>query len=544
MNGFDVTDQLWLLGRQADGRVTDFSIRSILANAHKLVGVTGDLPTQTFALTRLLLAVLHGALDGPRDLDEWAELWQADTLPMSLIDEYLDRYRDRFDLFHRETPFMQVADLRTSKGETSDLSKLIADVPNGVPMFATRRGAITLSYPEAARWLVHCHAFDPSGIKSGAIGDQRVKGGKGYPIGVAWSGLLGGVLLAGATLKDSLLLNLVAADFTRCLRDPATDRPAWERPPSTAAEEVLGGRRPDGPVDLYTWQSRRIRLVPEGDRVVRVLIANGERLTPQNRTGSEPHTAWRRSEPQEKKLRAPGPVYMPREHDPDRAIWRGLQSLLPGTSPGRGTSTGERWVAPAIMEWLAHLVEERVVAADHVVRVEATGMVYGSNSSVVDDVVHDTLRLRALLARHGASNLAAVVTSCVDVADRGARAVGNLVGDLVAAAGGDGAGLRSRAIERMYATCDAPFREWLSEVGLEMDSVSLQTRWHETVRRLASAAAAELLQAISPAAWEGRTVRGSILTAAHAEARFWRDLRLALPYAFPTPATSSPIPAA
>src|SRR5947199_72580 len=126
--------------------------------------------------------------------------------------------------------------------ETAELSKLISDVPNGAPMFTTRIGGdLSVPYAEAARWLVHCQAFDPSGIKAGAVGDDRVKGGKGYPIGVAWSGLLGGVLLEGRTLKETLLLNLIAADFDVCGRDPAVDLPVWERPPVTAAEEAPGG---------------------------------------------------------------------------------------------------------------------------------------------------------------------------------------------------------------------------------------------------------------------------------------------------------------
>src|SRR5699024_2697574 len=72
----------------------------------------------------------------------------------------------------------------------------------------------TLPIPpgEAARWLVHCMAFDISGIKSGAVGDPRVKGGKGYPIGIGWSGWLGGLYFEGDTLFQTLMLNTVLSD--------------------------------------------------------------------------------------------------------------------------------------------------------------------------------------------------------------------------------------------------------------------------------------------------------------------------------------------
>jgi CRISPR type I-E-associated protein CasA/Cse1 len=56
-----------------------------------------------------LLAIVHGAVKGPRDIDQWAELWEADQLPIDDIRQHLERYRSRFDLLHQETPFFQVA---------------------------------------------------------------------------------------------------------------------------------------------------------------------------------------------------------------------------------------------------------------------------------------------------------------------------------------------------------------------------------------------------------------------------------------------------
>jgi CRISPR system Cascade subunit CasA len=536
---FDLVHEPWLRVRDLRGRPDELGILRTLGLAYKLSGLSGDVPTQTFALTRLLLAVLHGALAGPRDDDEWAELWAAEKLPVAPVAEYLAARRGRFDLFHPETPFLQVAGLHTASGATTGTPTLIADVPNGRKFFTTRLGVdFSLTYAEAARWLVHCQAFDISGIKTGAVGDDRVKGGKGYPIGLAWGGLLGGVLLDGATLKETLLLNLMACNFSEYPRDPQIDRPVWERDPVTAAEEVSGGRPPTGPVDIYTWQSRRIRLIPADGRVGDALICNGERLTPQNMHGVEPHTAWRRSEPQEKKLGRPL-VYMPREHDPDRAIWRGLQSLLPGTASRQKADAADA-VSPGILDWLGHLSVEAMISDDHAVRVRAVGMIYGSNNSVTDDIVDDTLSLRAVLARQDAEQLAGVATSCVQAAEKAAWVLGNLAGDLAAAAGGDGRGPHSRARERVYAELDSPFRRWLAALRADSDTVAIQTDWHKTVRLLVQAAAEDLLSRVPPACWEGRTVRGRVLTAAHAAARFRRDLREALRFAYPAHPLAAP----
>ncbi|SDH19622.1 type I-E CRISPR-associated protein Cse1/CasA [Pseudonocardia oroxyli] len=533
---FDLIYEPWIPCRERDGAIVEYGLLRTLGHAHELVGITGDLPTQAFALTRLLLAVLHAAIDGPRDLDEWEQLWEEDKLPVAQIEQHLALHRNRLDLFHPEAPFMQVADLRTAKGDMSDLSKLVADVPNGEPFFTTRLGGdLTLTFAEAARWVVHCQAFDISGIKSGAVGDERVKGGKGYPIGVGWSGNLGGVLVEGRTLRETLLLNLIAADFGPG-RAVSTDRPVWERPPVGAAEEMPGGRVADGPVDLFTWQTRRIRLAAEGDRVTRVLLANGEKITPQNKNRFEPHTAWRRSEAQEKKPGATAVVYMPREHDPDRSIWRGVSSLLPAlaamSAPQKGQPASA--LSPTVVEWLGFLSTEEVLAKDFPVRLRAIGMVYGSQNSVVEDVVHDSIALRALLAERGAGDLAGTVESCVRSAERAALAVGGLAADLIAAAGGEGGGHRSRTLESVHAWLDPLFRDWLFSLRPDVEVLEAQETWHREVRDVVVGVARELLADISPAAWEGRMVRNQLLTAAHAESRFWTSLRDALPYAFTT----------
>jgi CRISPR system Cascade subunit CasA len=197
-----------------------------------------ELATQTFAILRLALAVLHRATDGPPGQAAWQALWRDTRLPLTDIADYLDIVRDRFDLLHPRQPFYQVADLRPGKATAFGLERLIADVPNGLPFLTTRAGPGLASIPpgEAARWLVHCQAFDPSGIKTGAVGDPRVKGGRGYPIGVACVGALGGVHLEGATLRETLLLNLlpVAPGWQRA---DNRDLPVWERPPQVAAEE-------------------------------------------------------------------------------------------------------------------------------------------------------------------------------------------------------------------------------------------------------------------------------------------------------------------
>jgi CRISPR system Cascade subunit CasA len=535
MHEFDLLAWPWILVRRLDGRIEEVGLQELFASAHETQTVVGEVPTQTFALVRLLLAILHRAVDGPPDSRDWAALWRATTLPVAPVADYLGAFRGRFDLLHPTTPFYQVADLRTANNEVFGLERLIADMPTGEPMFTTRlkTGVDKISLAEAARWLVHCQAFDPSGIKSGAVGDPRVKRGKGYPIGTGWAGSLGGILVEGRTLRETLLLNLIPDD-SPYVRSREGDVPVWERTPQTASEEVVGGREPCGRLDLYTWQSRRIRLFGDQAGITEVIIANGDPLKPRNRFDVEPLSTWRRSRPQEKALRIT-PVYLPREHDPERAIWRGLAALLPGGQGRQGKEAAEA-LPPVILRWIGQAQYSGDLAEDQQVRTRAIGMRYGKNQSTTIEIIDDAVDMSVVLLTESNRQLAATAVAAVEDADRGARAYGHLAANLASAAGGDGAGPDSRAREQAYAALDAPFRSWLVQLGAGTDPLQAHRHWHQTARSILLDLGRDLVAQAGPVAWVGRQVGppDSRRHVSSPEADIWfrRQIRKAYPLAY------------
>ena len=373
---------------------------------------------------------------------------------------------------------------------------------------------------------MHCQAFDPSGIKSGAVGDERVKGGKGYPIGVAWCGWLGGVGVEGATLFHTLLLNLPLGSS---LDDVTPDLPVWERPPQTSASD--GRPAPTGPVDLLTWQSRRIRLGHDGERVTAVLIANGDALHPRNMFHHEYMTAWRRSQAQEKARGSSDPIFMPRQHQPDRALWRGLDALLSDASGADSPMTSKpgRW-----LEWLAELRQEHRLRRDLPVRIRAVGMHYGSQSAVTDDIVDDVLALSvAVLSSPGVKALALDAGRDADAA---VRAVASLAEELAEAAGAEAAAYRSSAFDQGYAALDSPYRRWVSTLSSDSEWDEVRAAWQADVRAALTQLSRDLVRNAGQAAWIGRQdSRGSgtiYLDAAVAENGFHHRLRQSLPLAY------------
>ncbi|GAA4898984.1 type I-E CRISPR-associated protein Cse1/CasA [Streptomonospora salina] len=535
---FDLTTRPWIPVQRLDGTEQELSLHDLLQHTASLRRIVGDVPTQEFALVRLVLAIVHDAVDGPTDTDEWSQ-YREDGLPAEVLSAYLDEHRDRFDLLHPQTPFFQVADLRTAKDEVFSLDRIVADVPNGDPFFTMRaRGVDRLGFAEAARWVVHAHAFDPSGIKSGAVGDPRVKGGKGYPQGVGWAGNLGGVLAEGATLQETLLLNLVAADVDN-LRIDADDRPAWRRDPAGAApaEDTELAARPTGVRDLYTWQSRRLRLQYDADGVYGALLAYGDPLPARNMHNREPMTAWRRSPAQEKK-HSLAQVYLPREHDPARSAWRGLAALVTGrVTGGEQRQEAAALVRPRILDWVARLANEGFLEADHPIRPRLFGAVYGTQQSVIDEIVDDGVAMAVVLLHERDDGLGQTAVDAVNDAEKAVTVLGDLAQRLAQAAGAESDGPRATARDLGFAELDGPFRDWLAAIAPGDEPEDKHTEWQHRARRHIRDLGKQLVDQAGDAAWTGRLIETKQntfwLTAGGADLRFRADLNKALPMTAP-----------
>jgi CRISPR system Cascade subunit CasA len=534
--GFNLLDEPWIVALGPNGQECELSILDVFAQAPRLVTFGGEVPTQGFAITRLLLAFLHRAIDGPADQDEWADLWNAPELPMDRIRDYADRVRHRFDLFDTKAPFFQVSDLRTAKGTMSGLKKIVADYPDREPHFTTRSATSlsSISSAEAARWLVHVHAFDPRGIKTGAVGDLKMQEGKGFGSSIGWSGQIGGVLPEGRDLRETLILNLVARDVPSYVRiGDRDDVPPWERPVDDA---MWDDKRPvHGAIDLYTWQTRRVRLAGGRSGVVDALVAKGDTIEPQNLHGVDPHTAWQYREPASKKLGVG--EYRPVAHNPDRRVWAGLEALLPSVHGQRSRSGGpERYRPPGVMQWICELVQERHLPADLVIRTRVVGAQYHprKDKTSYGEVVHDRLPLAVAVLREDDPALGQTAVNAVGDAEQTAGAVWRFAENLAQAAGAEpksGAGDQAR--EQLYAGLDQPYRRWLAGLGIGIDPVAVRAEWQGTVQAVCRPVVDELLQAAGPAAWVGRTVNNRLVNVALAEAWFNAALRKALPHAFP-----------
>lgn len=538
---YNLLDEEWIPVLLTDGGVEKVGILGAFERAYDIEDLACELPTQKIAIQRVLLAICYRVVPLANKKD-WKKLRRA-GLSMEAIRAYLEKWRDRFYLFGGRYPFMQAPDLRTPKGVVSGLEKIIADVPNGEQLFTTRHGwALKRITPaEAAVWVIHTQAYDPSGIRSGAVGDDGMKDGKGYSIGPAWCGQTGTVWLRGDNLEETLMLNLVVAD-TVCLQGPSpqSDEAActWE---SEAVETAMrrdysreGKPAPNGIgiPRLLTWHSRRMRLHGDRDGVTGVVLAQGDKLGPQNMQRFEPMSLWRYSQPQSKKFKEH--IYMPAKHEPGRAFWRNLPSTLPVTEkiPGFDKSEQQKFQQSATLLFQTHL---KTLELDFParIRLEAVGMTYGEREASIKDLYHDQMTLAKVLLEEEGKALAYLVTKQVYKVEEVAKAIGILGANLSRAAGESGKeagkGAEKRAKESFFALIDDPFRSWLASLDGNSDVEDKEREWIETARRIAKQIAGELIASAPRSAITGRDTGKTYMSSGIAENFFNKELNKTLP---------------
>ena len=284
----------------------EIGLLEALLNAHTITRIETPSPLEEAALHRLLLAVLHRALMGPRRLEDVLDWWRAGRFPEGPIRDYLNRFRDRFFLFHPEAPFFQVADL--PEENALPWSKLLPELASGnnPTLFdhTTEEDVPKATYAQAARALLVHQTF--------ALGERLrrfgVASAKDAP--VARPALF---LPTGGNLLETLLLNLVP--YT-----PEEDAPIWEVPPLRLAE-LEGGRTKwpiAGRTRVYTWPARGVRLLDEGDGVR--FMGYGPGVEPLEAPYRDPMVAQRldsRGNPAALRL------------SEDRSFWRDFSAMLP-----------------------------------------------------------------------------------------------------------------------------------------------------------------------------------------------------------------------
>lgn len=502
---FNLVDDPWVSCQMRDGTMRLLSLQGIFENLQTIRKIAGESPQQDYAVLRVILAIFwrthqHLGLHNDYPEDWWVDLFeQVDKEEFVIpIREYLTQWKDRFHLIHPAHPFMQAPTLETSKGSHSGVQRLIPEAELDYFTLRAGQGREILSFDEATRWLIALHAWDYSGIKPGALGDPRVKGGKGYPIGRGWAGNTGGIVIHGEHLGQTLLLNTVPSSLFPSRQEALQDAPVWERETQTAAPRDT--ENPAGPCDVLTWQSRRVRLFTDGASITGALVCNGDRIEVRNQF-SDPMTSYRYSKNQSKK--GTPSVFFAKTHAEERTLWRGVEALLIQETEDDQVKGGEPDRRSLTISQISNLRDNALIPDDQIIRVELVGFVYGPQDSVIFESIHEVIPFKFITFLHEYSTQAHYIVIGARQAVNAAINLGQFAGFLKEAAGGTSEPV-PEATRGVLHELEGDFKRWLLTFTTDTDGVIARDHWLEIVERCIKSHAATLAQGAGYKALVGR----------------------------------------
>jgi len=335
---FNLIEEPWLPVSLVEGGSAEWGLRELFARAHEARGLSEPSPLTYTAVLRMLLALLHRSLDGPRNPNHWCDLYLAGQFDAGMINDYLERWNDRFDLFHPERPFAQV-DASVEMTDNSPVTRMLMERTSGnnPTLFdhSWDENPPAFSPGEAARALLTTHAYAFAGSGGRFVQAPMVAG---YAVS-----------FEGRNLFETLMLNLVwyDDDFLRPQMLAASgDAPWWEWVEEAPLSKAP--MRPRGLTDLLTWRGRAIRLLPEADgKVRRIQYSQGYVLDDADLILRDPFKRYVRAT-----TGASAGASFPRNFTVGRALWRDAHSLVEHADRLTPTSDQEN-EPPAVMTWLA-----------------------------------------------------------------------------------------------------------------------------------------------------------------------------------------------
>ena len=300
---FNLLDKPFIPVVYTDNTEGTLSLKGVFAEAHRVKYLDYDSDVYSTAVIRLLLAVMYRAYNTEyltRDKEDLMSLhrYLSNSEKFdNIIEEYLEGWRDRFDLFSDTYPFYQTVGLvKADKKEPyRKIRTKIAEVPKDEKFFFTdrsRQEAETIDFAEAANLLIYLQNYDVQGIHGDVLNDNgkplyhkneyssvepvvNKKEKDLYQLTPELA-VMQTFYLEGETLYDTLVRNFATYDVYRgtFFVGNESDSAQWEEPAENFSRKGKYVKFVGGVADLFTLRNRGLTLktTPDGRRVEGIVV--------------------------------------------------------------------------------------------------------------------------------------------------------------------------------------------------------------------------------------------------------------------------------
>ncbi len=295
-------------------------------------------PHERVALMRLFVCITHASINGPKDEDEWESA--PEILPEA-VDDYLNTWKDSFELFHPEKPWLQMASITKEKPGARKDKAVEKWTPVSTLNFSMATGNASTCFDheglseqrkipieDVILSMLTFQCFSLGGTMSQVYWDglQSIKTSKDAPCAPA---SMAHAFIRCANLKETVLWNTPTYEqviFSYGERE--IGRPVWEQVPSSRSDELAIANATTSYMGRLVPLKRLMKVFPGqnvmllGDGLVYPTYADGFPQEP-TATVSINHV---KGEETRNLL----------SFRPDRALWRELGALMVKRAPDNG----------------------------------------------------------------------------------------------------------------------------------------------------------------------------------------------------------------
>ncbi len=461
MMTFNLIEQPWIPVVSQDWQRREVSLTELFEVWETLREIQADNPPTTLAIYRFLLAILHRAYQGPKNVDHWEEI-QQDNGKKAIA--YLNQWCDRFDLFHPEYPFMQ--DTALTEDKAVPIYAIHTMSTSQVFSHEHEWSGYKISSSEAARLMVRLQSVDITSLR--AFYPPQSSGNRSAVNTPTINNA--NVLIVGTTIKDTLLLNLMQYYPEGEIPSVVSgkDVPTWEISYAGKPEKII----PNGYIHYLTYPWRRLNLVPSGNGISQLAITMGnslpDKISPQQR---ECGIAFHEDKPV--------------RFSPTRQLWRDAHSFL---------QSAEKSHRPRIINWLAELRAEDLV--EDIVHLQVFGMCADKAKPLACSVEKFSVPTIYITDKHLGASLKVAISLAEDHQQVFRSFRGSPYHALAEALNNNDAGSFANSLDgesRYWATLDRAFQELLQSLpidktedgnGINYGNTELP-KWTKTVQKAA-----------------------------------------------------------